>query len=441
MRDKKSETQENSHITNKNISGLQAVSPMLFFAVMFVGISLLTGDFYKVSLSVVFTISSIYAICTLRGRGISDRIKIFSRGAGQENLMLMLWIFILAGAFAQTAKDVGAIDAAVNITLYFLPSRFIIVGLFIAACFVSLSVGTSVGTIAALVPIASGIAESTGEPSALIVAAVVGGAFFGDNLSLISDTTIASTKTQGCELSGKFKANLLIVLPAAIITIAVYIATDTQSTYSGAVSATDLIKILPYVAVLITAVAGMNVFAVLLIGNVLIGAIGLTIGTTSAEEWLVSIGQGIMSMGELIIISMLAGGMLEIIRENGGIQFIIDKLSRRLHGKRGGELSIGAMVSITNLCTANNTVAIISVGKIAREISLKFGINPCKSASVLDTFSCVVQGLIPYGAQILMAAGLSAINPITIVPYMYYPMIMGVITILGILLRYPRKYS
>ena len=434
MRDKKSETQENSHITNKNISGLQAVSPMLFFAVMFVGISLLTGVFYKVSLSVVFTISSIYAICTLRGRGIADRIKIFSRGAGQENLMLMLWIFILAGAFAQTAKDIGAIDAAVNITLYFLPSRFIIVGLFIAACFVSLSVGTSVGTIAALVPIASGIAESTGEPSALIVAAVVGGAFFGDNLSLISDTTIASTKTQGCELSGKFKANLLIVLPAAIITIAVYIATGTQSTYSGAVSATDLIKILPYVAVLITAVAGMNVFAVLLIGNVLIGAIGLTIGTTSAEEWLVSI-------GELIIISMLAGGMLEIIRENGGIQFIIDKLSRRLHGKRGGELSIGAMVSITNLCTANNTVAIISVGKIAREISLKFGINPCKSASVLDTFSCVVQGLIPYGAQILMAAGLSAINPITIVPYMYYPMIMGVITILGILLRYPRKYS
>ena len=439
MHDKESGTAGNTYQNNK--TGLLAVSPMFFFAALFLGISMLTGDFYKVSLSVVFTISSIYAIFTLKNRSISDRIRIFSSGAGQENLMVMLWIFIMAGAFAQTAKDIGAIDAAVNITLSLLPAHLVLVGLFAASCFVSLSIGTSVGTTAALVPIASGIATNTGEPVALVVAIVVGGAFFGDNLSLISDTTIAATKTQNCELSDKFKANFQIVLPAAIITAILYILSGTQSPYSASITTTDLIKVIPYVAVLITAIAGMNVFAVLLMGNVLAGIIGLTTGCTGIEGWLVSTGKGIMSMGELIIISMLAGGMLEVIKANGGIDYIIGMLSKRINGKRGGELCIGAIVSLTNLCTANNTVAIISVGKIAKEISNKYGINPCKSASILDTFSCVVQGLIPYGAQILMAAGLSGTNPVTIVPYMYYPMIMGVVTIGAILLKFPKKYS
>ena len=308
MHDKESGTAGNTYKNNK--TGLLAVSPMFFFAALFLGISMLTGDFYKVSLSVVFTISSIYAIFTLKSRSISDRIRIFSSGAGQENLMMMLWIFIMAGAFAQTAKDIGAIDAAVNITLSLLPAHLVLVGLFAASCFVSLSIGTSVGTTAALVPIASGIATNTGEPVALVVAIVVGGAFFGDNLSLISDTTIAATKTQNCELSDKFKANFQIVLPAAIITAILYILSGTQSPYSASITTTDLIKVIPYVAVLITAIAGMNVFAVLLMGNVLAGIIGLTTGCTGIEGWLVSTGKGIMSMGELIIISMLAGGML-----------------------------------------------------------------------------------------------------------------------------------
>ncbi len=424
-----------------NIAGLLSISPMLFFILFFIGISLLTGDFYKVSLSVIFTISSIYALLTLRHRPISDRIKIFSRGAGQENLMLMLWIFVLAGAFAQTAKDIGAIDSAVKVTLYFLPSQLVLAGLFIASCFVSLSIGTSVGTVAALVPIAAGIASSTGEPTALIVASVVGGAFFGDNLSFISDTTIASTKTQGCKLSDKFKANFLLVLPAAIITLVIYIAIGRASDFTEHINYTDFIKMLPYIVVLVTAVCGMNVFAVLAIGNLLAGLTGIFIGATGLEGWLVSMGNGILSMGELILISMLAGGMLEVIRENGGINYIIYRLSRHIHGKRGGELVVGAMVSVTNLCTANNTVAIISVGKLAKDISKRYNIDPCKTASILDTFSCVVQGLIPYGAQILMASGLAAIDPVSIVPYIYYPMILGTTVIIGILIRYPKKYS
>ncbi len=424
-----------------NIAGLLSISPMLFFILLFIGISLLTGDFYKVSLSVIFTISSIYALLTLRHRTISDRIKIFSRGAGQENLMLMLWIFVLAGAFAQTAKDIGAIDSAVKVTLYFLPSQLVLAGLFIASCFVSLSIGTSVGTVAALVPIAAGIASSTGEPTALIVASVVGGAFFGDNLSFISDTTIASTKTQGCKLSDKFKANFLLVLPAAIITLVIYIAIGRASDFTEHINYTDFIKMLPYIVVLVTAVCGMNVFAVLAIGNLLAGLTGIFIGATGLEGWLVSMGNGILSMGELILISMLAGGMLEVIRENGGINYIIYRLSRHIHGKRGGELVVGAMVSVTNLCTANNTVAIISVGKLAKDISKRYNIDPCKTASILDTFSCVVQGLIPYGAQILMASGLAAIDPVSIVPYIYYPMILGTTVIIGILIRYPKKYS
>lgn len=425
----------------KNLNGLLAISPMFFFILLFIIISLVAGNFYKVSLTVVFTISSIYAMFILRRRSISERIRIFSRGAGQENLMLMLWIFVLAGAFAQTAKDIGAIDSAVKLTLSFLPPHLILAGMFLAACFVSLSIGTSVGTVAALVPIAAGIASTTGQSVAIVVASVVGGAFFGDNLSFISDTTIASTRTQGCELNDKFKANFMIVLPAAIITLIIYIVTGTSSQLNTNATAVDFVKTLPYLVVLVTAILGMNVFAVLALGNLLTGITGMILGDTTFEGWLISAGNGIMSMGELIIISMLAGGMLEVIRECGGINYIIYLLSRRIHGKRGGELVIGAMVGVTNLCTANNTVAIISVGKLAKEISQRYGINPCKAASILDTFSCVVQGLIPYGAQILMASGLASISPVSIVPHIYYPVIVGVTTVLGILLRYPRKYS
>ncbi len=425
-----------------NIAGLLSVSPMLFFILLFITTSLLAGDFYKISLSAIFCISSIYALFTLRHKTIVEKIKIFSRGAGHENLMLMLWIFILAGAFAQTAKDIGAIDSVVKVALHFLPSQLILAGMFVTSCFVSLSIGTSVGTVAALVPISVGIANSTGEPSAILVASVVGGAFFGDNLSFISDTTIASTKTQGCELKDKFKANFQIVLPAAIITLAVYVFINNNQPHDFAsITFSDFIKTLPYIVVLVAAICGMNVFAVLAIGNLLVGITGISLGVCSVENWLVSFGNGIISMGELIIISMLAGGMLEVIRENGGINFIIDKLSQRIKSKRGGELAIGAMVGITNFCTANNTIAIISVGKIAKDISQRFNINPCKAASILDTFSCVVQGLIPYGAQILMASALSHILPTDILAYMYYPIIVGVTSVICIMARFPRKYS
>ena len=424
------------------ISGFLSISPMLFFFFLFIATFLITGDFYKISLSALFCISSIYAVFTLRHKSIAERIKIFSRGAGQENLMLMIWIFILAGEFAQTAKDIGAIDSVVKVALYFFPSQLILAGMFITSCFVSLSIGTSVGTVAALVPISVGIANSMGEPAAIIVASVVGGAFFGDNLSFISDTTIASTKTQGCELNDKFKANFLIALPAAIITVALYVFISNNQPHEFTnITFYDLIKTLPYIVVLTTAICGMNVFTVLTIGNLLTGIAGISLGILNIENWMASLGNGIISMGELIIISMLAGGMLEIIRENGGINFIIDKISRRINSKRAGELAIGAMVGITNVCTANNTVAIISVGKIAKDLSRRFNINPCKSASILDTFSCVVQGLIPYGAQILMASALSRVQPIGILSYMYYPIILGTTSIICILVRFPRKYS
>ena len=424
------------------VTGLLSVSPMLFFIFLFITTSLLAGDFYKISLSAIFCISSIYALFTLRHKSIAEKIKIFSRGAGNENIMLMLWIFILAGAFAQTAKDIGAIDSVVKVALHFLPSQLILAGIFVTSCFVSLSIGTSVGTVAALVPISVGIANSIGEPPAILVASVVGGAFFGDNLSFISDTTIASTKTQGCELKDKFKANFLIVLPAAIITVAVYVFINSSQAHDVAgITPYDFIKTLPYIVVLVSAICGMNVFAVLAIGNLLVGIIGVSLDACNLENWISSFGNGIISMGELIIISMLAGGMLEIIRENGGINFIIDKLSQHIKSKRGGELVIGAMVGITNFCTANNTIAIISVGKIAKDISRRFNINPCKAASILDTFSCVVQGIIPYGAQILMASALSHIQPMSILSYMFYPIIVGITSVICIMARFPRKYS
>lgn len=427
--------------TTPGKGGFLSLSPIFVFALLFLGISIAAGDFYKVSLTIIFTISSIYSLFILRGMPINERICIFSRGAGQENLMLMIWIFILAGAFAQTAKDIGAIDSAVKLTLYILPSNLILAGLFIASCLVSMSIGTSVGTVVTLVPIAAGIAGSTGESPELVVASVIGGAFFGDNLSFISDTTIASTRTQEVSLSDKFKANFLIVLPAAIITVILYAFMGNGGSFHQSVSMEDVLKTLPYFVVIVIAICGVNVFLTLSIGILLVFISGISLHASSVEGMLISMGNGIASMGELIIISMLAGGMLEVIKTAGGIDYIIDHLKLHIHGKRGGELTIGFLVGIVNLCTANNTVAIISVGNLARAISKSHGINPCKSASILDTFSCIVQGLIPYGAQILMAAGLAGLNPVSIVPYIYYPMLLFVIAVLGIIVRYPKKYS
>ncbi|MCI5913520.1 MAG: Na+/H+ antiporter NhaC family protein [Prevotella sp.] len=424
-----------------NKKGFIILSPLLVFIVLYLLPSIAVGDFYKVPITVAFMVSSIYAIAVSGGLPLAKRVQIYSKGASTENMMLMLWIFVLAGAFANSAKEMGSIDATVNLTLSVLPDNMLLAGLFLAACFISLSIGTSVGTIVALTPIAAGIAHSTGESIPFITAIVVGGAFFGDNLSFISDTTVVATRTQGCKMSDKFRVNSFIVLPAAILILILYIIMGADTHTTTDIPEVEYVKVIPYLIVLIAAVLGMNVMAVLVIGIALTGIIGMINGTYDLYSWFGSMGTGILGMGELIIISIMAGGLLEIIKENGGIDFIISKLTAHVHGKRGAELSIGLLVSVVDICTANNTVAILTVGGIAKQIGDKYGVDSRKCASILDTFSCCVQGLIPYGAQLLMAAGLAQVNPISITPYLYYPMVIGMGALLAILLRYPKHYS
>ena len=426
---------------NKRKPGLWTLSPLLVFLCLYMVTSLIVNDFYKVPITVAFIVSSVYALAITRGIKLEERIRRFSEGAAHRNILLMIWIFILAGAFAQSAKAMGAIDATVNLTLHLLPGNLLLAGIFVAACFISLSVGTSVGTIVALTPVAVGLAGQTGVPLAYMVAIVVGGAFFGDNLSFISDTTIAATKTQGCDMRDKFRVNSLTVVPAAVAVLLIYIFAGHDVTEPAQLPPVEWIKVVPYLAVLVLAVAGMNVMLVLLIGILATGIIGLTTGTISVFDWFGAMGTGITGMGELIIITLLAGGMLELIRYNGGFEYIIGRLTRHVKGKRGAELSVAGLVSLTNLCTANNTIAIITVGPIAKAISDRFGLDGRKTASILDTFSCFVQGIIPYGAQMLMAAGLAAISPIEIIGSLYYPFMMGAFALLAILFRYPKKYS
>ena len=426
---------------SSNKKGFIALSPLVVFILLYLVTSIIAHDFYKVPITVAFMISSIYAVAISGGLPLQKRIETFSRGASTGNLMLMLWIFVLAGAFANSAKVMGCIDATVNLTLTLLPANMLLAGLFLAACFISLSIGTSVGTIVALVPIAAGLATSTGTSVAMMTAVVVGGAFFGDNLSFISDTTIAATQTQGCRLSDKFRVNAFIVAPAALLILIVYIFMGSGVQSPSNVPDVAFVKVVPYLIVLITAIFGMNVMAVLTLGLVLTGAIGLIDGSYDIYSWFKAMGDGILGMGELIIITMMAGGLLEIIRENGGIDFIIKRMTAHVSSKRGAELSIAALVTLTNICTANNTVAIITVGGIAKQIGDRFGVDNRKCASLLDTFSCFTQGIIPYGAQLLMAAGLAKLNPIDIVPFLYYPLALGLSALLAILLRLPKRYS
>lgn len=421
--------------------GIIALSPLLVFILFYLVTSIIAGDFYKIPITVAFLVSSMYAIIVCGGKPLMNRINTFSQGAASEQMMLMIWIFILAGAFAHTAKSMGSIDATVNLTLSLLPPQMLLAGMFIAACFISLSIGTSVGTIAALVPIASGVATETGTDIAMMTAIIVGGSFFGDNLSFISDTTIMATQTQGCRLSDKFRVNAFIVAPAAIAILIIYIVMGHDVSAPQQIEAVAWVKVAPYLMVLITAICGMNVMAVLTLGTLLSGIIGLLTGSFDLYGWFGAMGEGILSMSELIIVTMMAGGMLELIRQQGGIDFIIRLLTKKVNSKRGAELSIAALVSLVDMCTANNTVAILTVGSISKQIGDRFGVNNKKCASILDTFSCTVQGIIPYGAQILIAAGLSELNPIAILPYLYYPFTLGIVAIISILLRYPRRYS
>lgn len=418
-----------------------ALSPLMVFLCLYLVTSLLVNDFYKVPITVAFLVSSGYAIAITRGLSLEQRILRFSMGAGDKNILLMVWIFILAGAFAQSARQMGAIDATVNLTLHLLPDNLLLAGIFIAACFISLSIGTSVGTIVALTPVAVGLAEKTDVALPYMVAIVVGGSFFGDNLSFISDTTIAATQTLNCRMKDKFRANSLIVVPAAIIVLCIYIVQGLSVSVPAQVEPVEWLKVIPYLIVLGTAIAGVNVVLVLLLGIISTGLIGICTEALGFFDWFGAMGTGITSMGELIIITLLAGGMLEIIRYNGGIDFIISRMIRHVRSKRGAELSIAALVGIANLCTANNTIAIITIGPIAKDIARRFHLNRRKAASILDTFSCLVQGIIPYGAQMLIAAGLAGISPLLIIGNLYYPFCMGTCALLAIWVRYPKRYS
>ncbi len=418
-----------------------ALLPLGVFLVVYLAVSIIAGDFYKMPITVAFVISSIVAIAISKGGKLSNRIEQFCRGASNSNIMLMVLIFILAGAFAQTAKMMGAVDATVNLTMSLLPSNLLAAGIFIASCFISISVGTSVGTIVALAPVAVGIATKTEMPSALMLGVVVSGAMFGDNLSFISDTTIVATRTQGCNMSDKFKVNIHIALPIAILTTLLYVLVGSNAGEGYIPQAIEWSKVVPYLVVLVTAICGVNVMLVLLIGIVLSGVVGLLTGSFDIWGWTGAMGTGITDMGELIIVTLLAGGMLEMIRYNGGIDWLIRKLTSRIHSSKGAEASIAALVSFANLCTANNTIALIMSGPIAKDIADKFQVDNRRSASILDIFSCFVQGIIPYGAQLLIAAGLGAVSPISIMQYLYYPYLLGFGTLLAILFNYPRKFS
>lgn len=416
-----------------------ALMPLLVFLCLYLVTSIIVNDFYKVPITVAFLVASVYAVATTKGLSLNDRIIQYSSGAANKNIMMMIWIFVLAGAFAQSAKAMGAIDATVNLTLHLLPDSLLLAGVFLASCFISLSIGTSVGTIVALVPVAVGIASKTDVGIPFMTVLVIGGAFFGDNLSFISDTTIAATRTQGCQMRDKFKMNMLIALPAAIVVFVYYIFYGSNVEILAPGSNIEWAKVIPYIIVLVTAVAGVNVMLVLLLGLISTGVIGMAYGAFDFFGWFGAMGEGITGMGELIIITLMAGGMLELIRFNGGVDYILHKLTKKVSGKRGAEFSIAALVSLANVCTANNTIAIITVGPLASEIADEYRIDKRRSASILDIFSCVVQGIIPYGAQMLIAAELARVSPLNIIGYLYYPMVLCIFAILSIIFRIPKS--
>lgn len=396
---------------------------------------------------IIFFLISVVALIFVKGP-VNKRVEIYSQGAGQTDLLLMVWIFLLAGAFASTAKAMGAIDAAVSLTLSVMPASMLLPGLFLAVCLISFSIGTSVGTIAALTPIAVAIAHTTGISTPLMVGCIVGGSFFGDNLSFISDTTIVATRTQGIALREKFLANFRIVLPAALVALALYVwlginisgeslnvghSLAAASPLGGSEGALGFLLVLPYLAVIVLALLGINVMVVLLAGNFIAGIIGLATGALAAGAWGDAVSEGMAGMQETILVALMAGGLLAVVRHAGFLDYLIRQLTRRVSGQRGAEWSIAALVSLTNILTANNTVAILSVGGISADIARRFGVDPRRSASILDTFSCIVQGVLPYGAQLLVASGLAGISAISIIPCLYYTMLLLIAACIAII--------
>lgn len=427
-------------MVNKGVNkgNVFALLPIAVFLLLFIGSGIITGDFYKMPALVAFIVAAGVALLFNRKESFQNKVDIFCKGAGNPNIILMVIIFLLAGSFGSIAKSMGGVESTVNLSLSMLPANLLVSGLFIIGCFISVSMGTSVGTIAALAPIGLGISEKTGIPIALVTAAIVGGAMFGDNLSMISDTTIAAVRTQGCELKDKFKTNFLIVIPAAILTaIILTFMTSGYKSVEGATYSYEIIKVLPYIGVLVGALVGMNVFLLLGSGILFAGIVGLF--TNSLDIWglIVAISDGMAGMYELCLLVIVVGGVVELIKYNGGIDFILNFITNRIKSKKGAEFGIAALVSIVDLCTANNTIAIVTAGPLAKDISKEYGIDPRKSASILDIFSSCWQGVIPYGAQLLTAAGIVGVSSIEIIKYLYYPMLMFVCGILSIAFGIP----
>ncbi|MCM1483560.1 MAG: Na+/H+ antiporter NhaC family protein [Muribaculaceae bacterium] len=426
------------------IQGLIAISPVIVFMALYLAVSLLLDDFYRMPIPVAMAAASVWAVAIYRGHRLADRIDVFSRAAGHSDILYMIWIFILAGAFAALAKGIGCIDATVGITLKVFPPEYLLPGIFVAACLISLSIGTSVGTVVALTPLVVELAREGGGDVALYTATVLGGAFFGDNLSFISDTTIAATRTQGCDMADKFKANVWIAVPAAVLTLVLYVVLGHEypTTYH-AISQSPSAEwwlVIPYLLIIVLAVSGINVTIVLTCGILSAAVLGLTGGVSLLDSCSL-MGSGIESMGSLIVITLLAAGMLGMVKASGGITFILHTLTRGISGSRATQWCIAALVGVVNLCTANNTVAIITVGSMSRELAERAGIDPRKAASLLDSCSCIVQVLIPYGAQTLLATGLAGISPAAPWPYLYYPWALALMVGLSIILRFPRKFS
>ena len=418
--------------------GIIALSPIAVFLILYLVVSIAINDFYKMPLALAFIVASLWGVMSIKRVPLTERIEIFSRGAANSNVLYMIWIFILAGAFSALAKGVGSIEATVALTMSVLPSEFIIPSMFIAACFISLSIGTSVGTVVALTPFAVELAETTGNSIPFFVAVVLCGSFFGDNLSFISDTTIAATRSQNCKMNEKFKANLWIAVPAAVIALIAFSVLGNVGSSVLNIEAANPWLIVPYLLVIITAIFGINVLLVLTIGIISCIVIALFCTDVHIIDMCSHMGSGIDGMGNLIIVTLLASGLLEVIRHNGGIQYLIQVLTRRINGVRGAQACISLVVSVVNVCTANNTIAIITVGQIARRIAQQFGLNPRNVASLLDTCSCIVQCIIPYGAQALLAAGIAGVTPVAFFPYLYYAWALALMVALSIILRFPR---
>lgn len=410
-----------------------ALLPLGVFLVLFVGSGIITGDFYKMPALVAFLIAGGIALLFNKKENLETKMNVFCKGAGDTNIILMVIIFLLAGAFSSVAKAMGGVDSTVNLSLSILPSNLLVAGLFIIGCFISISMGTSVGTIAALAPIALGVAQKTGIPVPLVIGAVVGGAMFGDNLSMISDTTIAAVRTQGCELKDKFKMNFLIVLPAAIATaIILTVVTFGYGNVATQSYEYDIIKVLPYILVLAGALIGVNVFVLLGSGILFAGAVGIFSNSFSILGFIGAISEGLGGMYELSLLVIVVGGVVSLIKFNGGIDYILHFITSKIKSKKGAEFGIAALVSVIDLCTANNTIAIVTAGPLAKDIAEKYDIDPRKTASILDIFSSCWQGVIPYGAQLLTAAGIAGISPVEIIKYLYYPGLMFICGIAAI---------